>query len=81
METMGLMGHLQEQLGKKLSADEVDPLISKLNQELDSARDRFDGVSQAADESWSTLQHGVRESFETLRSSVREATNRLKSVK
>jgi len=81
METKSLLGQLQDQLGQKLSVDEIDPMISKLNEQLGSARDRYNEVSQAADESWATLQDGAHESYETLRSSVRDATSKMKSVK
>lgn len=80
METKSVVGQLQDQVGQKLSVDEIDPMLGKLNEQLGSARDRLNEVSRAADESWATLQGGARESFATLRSSVREARSRLESV-
>ncbi len=80
METKSVVGQLQDQVGQKLSVDEIDPMLGKLNEQLGSARDRLNEVSRAADESWATLQGGARESFATLRSSVREARSRMESV-
>ena len=80
METKSVVGQLQDQVGQKLSVDEIDPMLGKLNEQLGSARDRLNEVSRAADESWVTLQGGARESFATLRSSVREARSRMESV-
>ena len=81
METKSVVGQLQDQVGRKLSVDEIDPVLGQLNEQLGSARDRLNEISEAADESWATLQGGARESFATLRSSVREARSRMESVK
>ncbi len=80
IETKSVVGQLQDQVGQKLSVDEIDPVLGQLNEQLGSARDRLNEVSRAADESWATLQGGARESFATLRSSVREARSRMESV-
>jgi hypothetical protein len=69
---------LQAQVDEKVSADEVDPTIGKLNDQLGAARAKLEESSAAASESWATLQNGVRNSFETLRTSVHDATDRLK---
>jgi hypothetical protein len=80
LEMQAWMGQLQTQLGKKVSVDEVDPLMAELNEHLGSAREQLQKASAAADESWGTLQSGMHDSFETLRSSVRNASETLKSV-
>ena len=59
METKSVVGQLQDQVGQKLSVDEIDPMLGKLNEQLGSARDRLNEVSRAADESWVTL-HGSK---------------------
>ena len=68
---------LSNQIDEKVSANEVDPVISELNTQLSQARDELEKASDAASESWATLQAGVTESFETLRRSVQEASVRL----
>ncbi len=69
---------LQAQIDEKVSAEEIDPTIGALNDQLGEARDQLAKASNAATESWATMQSGVRDSFETLRESVREASDRLK---
>lgn len=68
---------LQAQVDEKISASEVDPAIGDMNQKLGEAREQLAAASDAAADSWVTLQKGVRESFETLRTSVRDASERL----
>ena len=70
---------LQAQIDEKISADEVDPTMGKLNQQLGEARIKYEETSAAAAESWATLQNGVHQSFETLRTSIHDAADRLKS--
>ena len=70
---------LQAQVDEKVSASEIDPTITDLNQKLAAARTELEKSSTAAAESWATLQGGVRSSFETLRSSVRQATEKITS--
>jgi len=74
--TIGLLS-LADQVEGKVSADDVDPAIAELNQQLSQARTELEQASDAASESWATLQTGVTESFETLRKSVQEASDRL----
>jgi hypothetical protein len=69
---------LQAQVDEKISAEEVDPTIGKLNDQLGAARTKLDEASNAASESWTTLQDGVHSSFETLRKSVHDANERIK---
>lgn len=74
--TIGLLS-LADQVEGKVSADDVDPAIAELNQQLGEARADLESSSDAASESWATLQAGITESFETLRKSVQEASERL----
>ena len=69
---------LQSKVDEKVSAADVDPAMVKLNQELGVARRQLEEASNAASESWATLQTGVQGAFETLRTSVREAADRIK---
>jgi hypothetical protein len=69
---------LQAQVDEKVSAAEVDPTIVKLNKDLGEARRQLEEASDAASESWATLQTGVQDAFETLRTSVRKAADRIK---
>jgi hypothetical protein len=69
---------LQAQVDEKVSAEDVDPTIVKLNEELGAARQELDKASAAASESWATLQTGVHDSFESLRTSLQQAYDRLK---
>jgi CII-binding regulator of phage lambda lysogenization HflD len=68
---------LKDQIDRKVSAEDVDPAIAELNQQLRQARVELEQSNAAAEESWATLQTGVTESFETLRRSVQEAADRL----
>ena len=69
---------LQAKVDEKVSAADVDPAMVKLNQELGVARKTLEEASNAASESWATLQGGVQSAFDTLRTSVREAADRIK---
>ena len=71
---------LQGELEGKVSAGEVDPVFGELNRELGAARDRLEESSQAAAETWATLQDGLFESLETLRDSVDEAAESAKRI-
>jgi hypothetical protein len=63
----------EQLLGDKVSSAEVDPGIVALNEQLGVARDEYEKVSAAAEESWATLHAGAADSLATLRSSVEEA--------
>ena len=80
MSTEAQIEALQGQLEGKVSAGEVDPVFSELNQELSSARQELEASSQAAEETWATLQDGLFESFETLRKSVSKAAESAKRI-
>ena len=71
---------LRNKLDEKISTGEIDPVLQELNKELGRARGRLEESSQAAVETWSTLQGGLREAFETLRSSVDEAAESAKRI-
>ncbi len=71
---------IQSRLDEKLSTDDVDPVLRELNKELGEARVRLEESSQAAAETWSTLQGGLRDAFETLRTSVNGAADSAKRI-
>jgi uncharacterized coiled-coil DUF342 family protein len=77
IEAHGMIAALQDQVGKKVDTDAVDPALGDLNDKLSAAREKLQELSQAASESWATLQNGIRESADTLRTSAREARARL----
>jgi hypothetical protein len=76
---ISLLG-LQARIDEKVSVSDVDPMLIKLNEDLDSARKELDKSSAAASESWTTLQSGVSEAFETLRKSVRQASEKIEKA-
>ena len=69
---------LQAKVDEKVSAADVDPAMVKLNQELGVARRQLEEASNAASESWATLQKGVQETFESLRAELRQAEDKTK---
>ncbi len=71
---------IQSRLDEKVSTDDVDPVLQELNKELGEARVRLEESSQAAAETWSTLQGGLRDAFETLRTSVNGAADSAKRI-
>lgn len=68
---------IESMLGDKVSADDVDPAIAALNEQLGVARDEYDRMAAAAEDSWNTLHDGATGALETLRSSVEEASARV----
>ena len=68
---------LKGSVDEKVSADEVDPAIVKLNEQLATARTELEKSSAAATESWNELQGGVRNAFDTLRTSVDKAYDKI----
>ncbi len=64
---------IEDRLDEKVSSSEVDPVLQELNAELGKARLRLEESSEAAVETWSTLQGGLREAFDGLRTSVEDA--------
>ena len=71
------MIRLEAKLGEKVSSDDIDPVFAVLNEQLGVAREEYDRMSDAAEETWATLHAGAVESLETLRSSVEEAAARV----
>lgn len=71
---------IQNRLDEKVSTGAIDPVLQELNVELGQARVRLEESSQAAVETWGTLQGGLRDAFETLRTSVDEATKSAKRI-
>lgn len=69
--------NLQAQVEGKVSADEVDPAISALNEQLGVARDELSKAAAAAEDSWSTLRAGATEALDALRRSVDEAASQI----
>ena len=68
---------MESMLGGKVSAEDVDPAVAALNEELGVAREEYEKMSAAAEESWSTLHAGATDALETLRSSVQQASDRV----
>ena len=76
---ISLLG-LQARIDEKVSVSDVDPMLIKLNEELDIARKELEKSSAAASESWTTLQSGVSDAFEMLRKSVRQASEKIEKT-
>lgn len=68
---------LEAQLSDKVSAEDVDPSLVALNEQVATARAEIDRAAGAAADSWSTLQAGAAEALATLRSSAEEAVARI----
>ena len=64
-------------VGKKVSTEDIDPGIVALNEQLGVARQEYEKMSAAAEESWSTLHAGATVAMATLRSSVEAAAARV----
>ena len=64
-------------VGKKVSTEDIDPGIVSLNEQLGVARQEYEKMSAAAEESWSTLHAGATVAMATLRSSVEAAAARV----
>ena len=71
---------IQNRLDEKVSTSAINPVLQELNAELGQARVRLEESSQAAVETWGTLQGGLFEAFETLRTSVDEAAESAKRI-
>ena len=67
----------EQLLGDKVSSADVDPGIVALNQQLGVAREEYEKMSAAAEDSWTTLHAGATEALATLRSSVEDAAARV----
>lgn len=68
---------MESMLGGKVSAEDVDPAVVALNEELGVAREEYEKMAAAAEESWTTLHDGATDALATLRSSVQQASDRV----
>ena len=68
---------LQAQVDQKISASDVDPALTNLNEDLREARKVLDQSAKTASESWANFQQGVNQSLESLRKSMSEAATRV----
>ena len=66
----------ESMLGDKVSSADIDPGIVALNEQLGVAREEYEKMSAAAEESWTTLHAGASDALATLRKSVEEAAAR-----
>ncbi len=71
---------IEDRLDEKVSSGEVDPVLQELNGELGNARVRLEESSEAAVETWGTLQGGLRDAFDALRTSVEDAADSAKRI-
>jgi hypothetical protein len=69
---------LQAQVSEKISASDVDPVLTGLNEDLGVARKLLDESAQAASESWAALQKKVDGALDSLRKNVTEAADQFK---
>ena len=67
----------ERMLGDKVSSADVDPGMVALNEQFGVARDEYEKMSAAAEESWTTLHAGAADAMATLRSSVEAAAERV----
>ena len=68
---------MEQQLGDKVSTEDIDPGVLELNEQLGVARDEYEKMAAAAEDSWATLHAGATDALATLRSSVEEAAARV----
>ena len=66
--------NLQNQIDGKVAADDVDPAIVALNEQLGVAREELKKAAAAAEDSWVTLNAGAQEAMNALRKSVEAAS-------
>jgi hypothetical protein len=68
---------MERTVGGKVNADEVDPGMVALNEQLGVAREEYQRMSAAAADGWATLHAGASDAVSTLRSSVEAAAARI----
>ncbi len=68
---------MESMLGDKVSSEDVDPGIVVLNEQLGVARIEYERMSDAAEDTWTTLHAGASGALATLRSSVEDAAERV----
>lgn len=71
---------IEDRLDEKVSSGEVDPVLQELNGKLGTARVRLEESSEAAVETWGTLQGGLRGAFDALRTSLEDAADSAKRI-
>lgn len=71
---------IKDRLDEKVSSSEIDPVLKGLNTELGQARVRLEESSEAAVETWGTLQGGLRDAFDALRTSLEDAADSAKRI-
>jgi hypothetical protein len=64
-------------VNEKVNADDVDPAIAALNEQLGVARDEYTRLEAAASDTWQTLHEGATTAVSSLRDSVEEARARI----
>jgi hypothetical protein len=69
---------LDNDLRKKVSSSDIDPVITDLNRKLGEARERMQQAASAAEESWDKAQQESNVVFRKLQTSVAEITKELK---
>ena len=67
---------MEAQLSDKVNAEDVDPAIVALNEQLGVAREQAKRAADAAADSWVTMQAGATDALATLRTSVEDAAAR-----
>lgn len=67
----------ESMLGEKVATADIDASILELNEQLGVAREEYEKMSAAAEESWITLHNGAAEAMVTLRNSVEQASDRI----
>ncbi len=68
---------LEAQIGEKVSASDLDPIVIDLNEKLGKAREVIEEASKVAEDSWVALQRSVREKVSILQSSVEAASRQM----
>ncbi len=68
---------MESTLGDKVSSGDVDAGIVALNEQLGVAREEYEKMAAAAEESWTTLHAGASDALTILRSSVEAASERV----
>ena len=68
---------MEANMSDKISADDVDPSLIALNEQIGVAREQAKKAAAAAADSWSTLQAGAADALAALRSSAEEAAVRV----
>ncbi len=64
---------MEAKVSDKISAEDVDPSLLTLNEQLGVAREEAKRAADAAADSWSALQAAAADALATLRASAEEA--------